>query len=417
MCKILNTDVLIIGGGASGLTSAITVKSLNPKLNVIIAERLSRTGKKILATGNGRCNLGNTNISKDYYHGSVRNYMDIIHSVPNITDFFSSIGLYCVNDEMGRIYPYSNSAASVLNVLRNKINELGIKEVCNFNVINIEKCDNYFKIYNNETNQINAKRVLISAGGCAGNSLGTDGSMLQLLEKKGHIITPLYPSIAPLAVNPAALKGLKGVRVKGIASALFNEKILASEKGEIQFNENNISGICIFNLSYLYAEYGNKLKISIDICPDKTVSDVTSILIKLKEINIKNDLENYLVGLFNKNLSTYLIKSIGRKLNESVSSLKNDDINLLAKKIKSLEFSIVGKSEWKNAQVTYGGISGTCVDRKLQSKIMDELYFAGEILDVDGLCGGYNLTWAWASGIYAGTKVAESFGGKNDKSK
>ena len=104
---------------------------------------------------------------------------------------------------------------------------------------------------------------------------------------------------------------------------------------------------------------------------------------------------------------------------QSGTSLKsvNDDINLLAKKIKSLEFSIVGKSEWKNAQVTYGGISGNCVDRKLQSKIMDELYFAGEILDVDGLCGGYNLTWAWASGIYAGTKVAESFGGKNDKSK
>lgn len=415
MHEIINTDVLIIGGGASGLAAAITLKQINPQLNVTIAERLSRTGKKILATGNGRCNLGNINISNEYYHGSVKNYMDIIESTPHTDDFFKSLGLYCVNDDMGRMYPYSNTATSVLTVLRNKLSEYNVTEICDFNAQIIEKCKNKFKVHNENT-YIIANKLLITAGGCAGNTaFGTDGSMLKLLKQLGHKITPLYPAIAPLNVKNDELKGLKGVRVKGIASAYSDGKKIASEKGEIQFNECSLSGICIFNLSYLYAIYGNHLKISLDLCPDKNYSDITDILYELRKINKDNILEHYLIGLFNKNIAAYIIKKAEKKQTDKIYSITNQDIKKIASLIKSLEFSVTDQSDWKNAQVTYGGISGESVDSNLQSTVMKNIYFAGEILDVDGLCGGYNLTWAWSSAIYAARKIAESFGGKNGK--
>ena len=417
MSERIKTDILIIGGGAAGLTAAITAKLENPRLSVTIAERLSRTGKKILATGNGRCNIGNINISDEFYHGSVNNRMEIIEKMPSVTDFFESMGLYCTSDEIGRMYPYSNAASSVLSVLHNKVIECNINEICDFNVTKIEKTNGVFIVYNDDS-YIISKKVIIAAGGCAGgNAMGTDGSMLKITEKLGHKITPLYPSIAPLKVNPDDLKGLKGIRVKGNVCAVVDGKKITSEKGEIQFNENNISGICIFNLSYLYAVYREKLHILIDICPDKSYSEVVDILYKLKKVNSKNTLESYLIGIFNKNLAVYLIRSIGKKNSDFISKLTDKDIKSLASKIKGLDFAITGQSEWKNAQVTYGGISGESVDLNLESKIIKGLYFAGEILDVDGICGGYNLMWAWASGIYAGINSVRSLGGKNDKNK
>ena len=416
MSNCNKTDILIIGGGASGLVAAISAKLENPRLNVTIAERLSRTGKKILATGNGRCNIGNINLSSEFYHGSL-NPMEIIENMPSTDELFENMGLYCINDEMGRMYPYSNTASSVLSVLHNKIIEYGINEICDFNVVKIEKSNGIFTVFS-ENASISAKKIVISAGGCAGgNAMGTDGTMLKIAEKLGHKVTTLCPAIAPLKVNPNDLKGLKGLRVKGTAYAVVDGKKIASEKGEIQFNENNISGICIFNLSYLYAKYRNNLHISIDICPDKTYSEVVHILYKLKKINIQNTLENYLVGMFNKNLASYLIKTIDKKSSEAVNRLSDKEIKLLAAKIKALDFAIIGHSEWKNAQVTFGGINGESVDNYLQSNVVSGLYFAGEILDVDGICGGYNLMWAWASGGYAGINAARSFGGKNDKNK
>ena len=411
MCKTqYQTDILIIGGGASGLAAAIEIKRINPDLNVIIAERLLKTGKKILTSGNGRCNLGNININEDFFHGSVKNKMDIINQTENTETFFNSIGLICTADDCGRMYPYSNTASSVLNCMRNNIIENNVTELCGCEVKEIKKNKNIF-IVSGDNFEITSRAVIVSAGGYAAPSMGTDGSIIRILKKAGHKTAKISPANAPLKVNPTDLKGLKGVRIRGKASAYSDGKKLDEEYGEIQFNENAVSGICIFNLSYLYSEHENDFSVSLDLTPDKSFAELIDILSELRKINEHNTAENYLTGFFNKNMAHYLIKRTGKGLNESISGMNGRYIKQLAAIIKSLDFKVTGSSSWQNAQVTHGGIHGQSIDSKLQSVIYKGMFFSGEILDVDGICGGYNLTWAWSSGIWAAKNAVEYLGG------
>ena len=401
----LNTDILIIGGGASGICAAIGAKCENENLNITIAERLPRIGKKILSTGNGRCNLGNVNIASEFYHGSVENVMQIISDTQDTVGFFESLGVLCTHDSEGRMYPYSNSANTVLNAMRMFLNQEEITELCDFDVCSIEKASGKFKVSNGEE-YIVAEKIIIAAGGYAAPSMGTDGSMMKLLCGMGHkIITPTA-AIAPLCVNPNDVKGLKGVRVKAAVSAFSGVSFLAKEIGEVQFNENNISGICIFNLAYLYPEYKN-LVISLDLMPELTINELETLLLKIKKIRLQFQSEEFVSGIFNRNLSSFLIKKCHIDKTCRISEISDDKIHTLAKNIKRLEFKITASSLWKNAQITHGGICGECVDLNLQSKFFKGMYLCGEILDVDGICGGYNLTWAWSSGLWAGKNAAK----------
>jgi predicted flavoprotein YhiN len=174
----------------------------------------------------------------------------------------------------------------------------------------------------------------------------------------------------------------------------------------VQFNENNISGICIFNLAYLYPEYKN-LVISLDLMPELTINELEKLLLKIKKIRLQFQSEEFVSGIFNRNLSSFLIKKCHIDKTCRISEISDDKIHTLAKNIKRLEFKITASSLWKNAQITHGGICGECVDLNLQSKFFKGMYLCGEILDVDGICGGYNLTWAWSSGLWAGKNAAK----------
>lgn len=407
-------DIAVIGGGASGFAAAVSAKQTAPKASVIILERLARSGKKLAATGNGKCNLSNTNIKAENYHGSF-DVMSVLERTPKAEEYFrSTYGVLCVTGSEGRnggLYPKSNSANTVVNAIRSKTEELGIEEKCGFEVKAIHKEKKGYRLVSDE-GEISAERVIIACGGYAGTSFGTDGSMLRMLKDMGYKSSKICPAVASLGVAEN-LKALKGVRVRGSVSAVADGKLIRTETGEIQFNENNISGICVFNLAYLFAEYEGRLKLKADLFPQMSEKELSDYLFnEVFRQRAKRTAEELLTGIFVKSLAVYLVKrALDRSINDYISKLKKSDADRLAHTIKNLEFTVKGSSSWQNAQVTMGGIKSECVTNDFESKLHSGLYLCGEILDVCGDCGGYNLQWAWSSGIIAGKSCALSLKG------
>ncbi len=408
-------DIAVIGGGASGLAAAIGALEAY-SCDVIILERLEKTGRKILAAGNGRCNIGNINISPEFYHGSVKNTAAVLAGVPAPDEFFSDMGVLCTSDKQGRIYPRSNTGASILGALRIRCDMLGARELCGFTAVDISASSDGYIITSETGDSVSCRRIIIASGGYAAPVFGTDGSMLRILRNMGYTASKICPGIAPLKVSPESVKGLKGVRAKGRVSAVCGGKVLKTQQGEIQFTENSLSGICVFNLAHLFSEYEGRLSVRCDLLPDMKRDKLEEYLFLVQSMRYDCTLEEFLTGLFPKNLAVYIMKNtLGRPLTESVSSLSYPDIRSIAEKIKCLEFKVTGCSPWQNAQVTCGGIHGDCVDRNLQSRLHKGLYLCGEILDNDGDCGGYNLQWAWASGLHAGKNCALSLMAEEQK--
>lgn len=406
------TDIAVIGGGASGFAAAIEAKTALPKARVVILEKLDRVGRKILATGNGRCNLSNINLSADHYHGSVKNVMRIIGATPSAKEFFGSIGVICTADTKGRIYPKSNSAATVLSALRLRAEELYISERCNFEATFIESTNDGFRIHSASGEKFPCRRVIVAAGGYAAPQFGTDGSVIRLLRSKGCHTTKICPAVAPLRVRPELLKGLKGVRAKGRVMAYSAGRLLKEEVGEIQFTENALSGICVFNMAHLFSQYEGKLKLRLDLAADMDADQLEGYLRVIQYQRGKHTTEELLTGIFPRNLSSYITKrALGKPLTVLISELRDNDLRQVVQLIKCLEFDVTGTAPWKDAQVTSGGISGECVDERLQLRSEKGIFLCGEILDVDGDCGGYNLQWAWSSGILAGRSCADSLRG------
>ncbi|MBR6982037.1 MAG: aminoacetone oxidase family FAD-binding enzyme [Ruminococcus sp.] len=408
------TDIAVIGGGASGYAAAIAAKEKAPSASVTIYERLDKTGRKIIASGNGKCNLSNVDITAANYHGSF-DVMEILGKTPDCKSFFTDkLGVMLSVGNEGRtggVYPRSNSSATVLNALRIKAAELGIEEVCGCMVTGLSPVKNGFQL-ETSTGRVTASRVIAAAGGYAGPSFGTDGSFLRILKDMGLRTAKICPAVGPLKVGADRLKGLKGVRIKGSISAVSEGRTLRTEQGEIQFNENTISGICVFNLAYLFQEYEGKLELSADLLPDLSEAEIADILFTARRNRKELPAYEILTGIFVKNLAVYLIKNVlGRSPDEKAENIGGKEIKQLASAIKGLVFPITGCAAWQNAQVTCGGIHRSCVDDKLCSTAYRGLYLCGEILDVAGDCGGYNLQWAWSSGIWAGMNCAESLKG------
>ena len=412
----MKTDIAVLGGGASGLCAALAAKEEYPAADVTILEKLPRVGKKIIATGNGKCNLSNLSLAKKNFHGSI-DAMRIISAAPDWRELFTEkLGVLCSTgneNQGGGIYPRSNSSATVLNAFRLKLSELGVNEVCEFEVKAIKPSGGGFELVS-DRDSIICKRLIIAAGGYAAPAFGTDGAVMRILRDMKLETSKLCPAVAPLRVSPESVKGLNGVRIKGEVSAVSGGKTLHTEKGEIQFNENNISGICVFNLAYLFQRYEGRLTLRIDLAPDMTEQQLAGYFFRIRESRGECPAEELLTGFFVKNLAVWLVKNvIGKSPSEPMSSVTDKDIRRLCTGIKALEFAVTGCSPWQNAQSTMGGITSGEVDDDLGAKKYRGMFLCGEILDVAGDCGGYNLQWAWSSGIWAGKNAAKSLkGGK-----
>lgn len=408
MINKINSDIAIIGAGASGMVAAISAGQISMS-RIILLEKLPRIGKKILSTGNGRCNLSNTAIDVGHYSGDVRLLQSANQSFTDSASFFEQLGVAVKSDNDGRIYPHSMTASSVLDALRFAISDCGIEVMCDCNVTAVKKSDGGFLITANDGNDIIfAKRVIISTGGLAAPSMGSNGDGYRLAKAVGHSVTKLYPALAPLRTPIEAVKALKGLRAYAKASLIHNKEIIATEIGEVQFSDGALSGICIFNLSAVAAMYIGNCEISLDIAPDYSIERLREIIIAIKEKRAGLPLEELLTGLFHKRIGISLIKSIGYSPATECSGIGYKEIDKLCRLIKDWRFKITAVSDYSLAQITCGGINSDEVGDDFQSLICRGLYFCGEILDVQGKCGGYNLDFAWKSGYAAGKNAAIS---------
>lgn len=397
--------ILIVGGGASGLAAALTAAQQGAKVTVL--ERLPRVGKKILETGNGRCNLGHTGCDISKYHGTVPQAKGILQRF-DTQAFFASMGILTRTDAEGRMYPAANAAASVLDALRLTCARYGVEEICDTKLTDLkQKGDAWVALCGDKS--YTADAVILAAGGSAAPNCGTDGNLLPMLQAMGHTVIRPLPALCPIPTDPALVRSLKGMRVQASASLLLQDTVCKTEVGEVQFTESALSGICIFNLSRLAATHGKRARIALDLLPHHSMEEADALLQQWITLHAEDDAESLLIGLLPKRVSGVCIKQAMGKNQGTVKSIFPDAVarKSLLKLLKCWIFPVTGTATFAQAQVTAGGISGQSVNGKLESRVAKNLYFCGELLDIDGDCGGYNLDWAWASGCCAGKAAAK----------
>lgn len=411
-------DIAVIGGGASGMIAAIAAAQTNGALSIAIVERNARVGKKILTTGNGRCNLTNTCIDISRYHGG---NVDFARTALSAVDYdatlamFSSFGLY-PKIEDGKVYPHSLQASSVLDMLRMELQRRHVDVICDFRCVSLVKDGEMFCVSDGER-KIYAKRVIVCVGGCAAPKCGTDGKSYTLLKKFGHRLTELCPSLVQMRCSHPGLKAMKGVKCDALVSIFVDGKFIKIDYGELLFTDYGLSGPPIFQLSRIASEataHGRKVTVKADLMNDIGETELYYLLLaRNKDVPV----EDFLVGMLNKLCARQLIKSVGtEKFNTDASVLTDKMLKQLAHNIKNMSFAVTGTNGWDMAQVTAGGISTEEFNPStMESKLVGGLYAAGEMLDIDGDCGGFNLQWAWSSGTVAGESCAKSLARK-DKS-
>lgn len=428
---IIKTDVAIIGGGASGLMTAVAIAKAKTSCKVLVIEHHQRTGKKLMATGNGRCNLTNYNIFSDAYYGTGKYYANKLfnkYTCKYITEYFSEIGLLTRADTEGRVYPISNNVASVLDSIRNYILAYNVKEMCNTTVTNIIKGKNSYTL-ECENLKIITKYVVLACGGMASSKLSTNGYGYNLAKSLNISVSEPVPSLVMVPCKNQNFALLKGLRLKGSVSLVADGKTITKESGEIQFSNTALSGICVFQLSRMVNEFFtyktingdkyNKISLIIDIIPEYTREQCKNLLYSRVSAMGKYPLENFFDGFLHKRVAAAIMQQCNIKTDKrTCATLTKKELLVLTDCLKNWCFTPSEKSSFENAQVTAGGVFADELDfNSMQSKKHKGLYITGELVDIDGICGGYNLHWAWTSGIIAGENIIKNFRGKNDKIK
>ena len=385
--------VAVVGGGASGLFAAagLVFRGFSGS-DILVLERNDRVGKKLLATGNGLGNLTNVNMGKEFYHGNA----DIISAfTEGLKDFdlkarFYFLGIPLVSDEEGRVYPASKQAGAVLDALRGYLSKNGVIVVTGAKVIKIRKERGEFALCA-EDGAYYSEKVVLAFGGASGRGFGTDGSSYVLAESFGHNKTPLFPSLVQIKTETDRIRPLKGVKTDAIVTVSDGEKRIKTEKGDLLFTDYGVSGSAVFKASGYLAGLNDPYVI-IEFLPDFSEKEIERIISDKMRLDFI-EREEILSGLTNRIIGRTVYKYSSDKSPKS-----------LAHALKNFKLKVTGNTGFNNAQVTKGGIDGKGINPEtFESKYSDGLYIVGEALDVDGDCGGYNLTFAF----YSGDKAAE----------
>lgn len=402
-----NYNAVIIGGGASGLVCAIKAKLRDESLKIAIIEKNDRVGKKLLATGNGRCNLTNKAVSPEKYTGSFKPKCAATlekYDVEALLGFFRSLGLLTRFDSEGRCYPRSNQASSVLDVLRFACERLGVEIFCSQIIKSVRKTGAEFSV-KTEADEFTSQKLVIACGSKAAPKLGGTAGGLDYLKNFGHDIIPFKPALCPVRVRSDLLGSVKGLRALGKVSLYDRgERLIRAENGEIQFTENALSGICVFNLS-LYNKDG--YTISVDLFPDISENELLSILKSNRRLFSELPCDNIFTGSLQKRLAQLTLKMSGLSgFSKPCGELSDSELQKICSTAKSLRFKSCENSDFAQAQCASGGVSGSELDEKtMQSKKLKNLYVCGEVIDLCGECGGYNLHFAFASGMTVGDNL------------
>lgn len=421
--------VAIIGGGAAGMAAAI--EAAKNGAEVTIYEHTDRLGKKILSTGNGKCNLGNYDLKPEYYYSHcmerVSSCLERFTTGDTIA-FFHELGL-CVKEKNGYIYPLAEQAAVVLDVLRFAVEQYGIRVLYEAKVNRIcrKKVSGGQEKLCIETDKDSAfyHCVILACGSKAAPKTGSDGSGFELAKMLGHKIVPVLPSLVQLRCSDSFCKAIAGIRAEADIHIYAGQKLISKESGELQLTDYGISGIPVFQLSgavnrYLYeAEHkkvGGKqttapsLVARINFLPhmdEKTFEQMIQDRCRDHRGRTHLTVEEFFTGILNKKLMMQFIRLAGLQPAASAAGVKTEQLCKVFTLCRSFEMHITGSNGFDNAQVCTGGVDVAEVTDQLESVKLKNVYFAGEILDVDGRCGGYNLQWAWTSGVIAGRAAAK----------
>ena len=397
----------IIGAGASGMAAAITAAK-DPNVQVILFERQARVGRKLQATGNGRCNLTNLHAADGGYHGETPEFAAaaIYKMPPEATlDWFRSLGLFTVAEASGKVYPYSDQANSVVDVLRLALNKPNITQYLGFEVRKVRKEDNQFLVEDG-TQSIPCQRLIVACGGLAGTKLGGSMSGYKLLQKFGHKVTRLRPTLVQLKSNWNGVAALKGVRTNCHVQILRDDKEFAHSTGELQFTDYGLSGPVIFEVSRDVCYGGGNWTAQLDFLPHCTELELRNELTRRKSTDLP--MEELLTGILHNRLGRVLTKAAGIHNSQSVSDLSDAQIGELCRTVKAFSVPLTEPMGMDSAQVTAGGVLTCDFDPEtMESRLVPGLYACGEVLDIDGDCGGYNLQWAWSSGFCAGSHAGK----------
>lgn len=401
--------IAIIGAGASGMAAAITAAASGAH-EILLFERQARVGKKLLATGNGRCNLTNRQAGVSHYHGTDPEFVQPAlkaFPVESTLDFFSTLGLYTVTEPGGRVYPYSDQANSVVDVLRFGLERKNITLYTGTEITGIKhNADCFLMRAGGQTYR--ADRLIVACGGAAGTKLGGGLSGYQLLRSLGHHCTRLYPSLVQLKTDPEQVRGLKGVRANAKLRLMRNGSLLSLASGEVQFTEYGVSGPAVFDLSRT-ASTAEETELHLNLLPEMRSEDLLSTLcIRISRYPTLL-CEDLLTGILHNRLGRMLLKSVGVPLANPLTSLSWKQLTDAVEVCQDYRLRVLGTMGMEHAQVTVGGIcTQEFYPETLESRIVPGLYACGEVLDIDGDCGGYNLQWAWSSGLLAGKLRQES---------
>ena len=392
----------IIGGGASGMAAAITAAK-NPEVQVLLFERQARVGKKLLATGNGRCNLTNLHATEGGYHGTdaaFAQYPLSVFSPHSTLAWFRELGLFTVAEESGRVYPYSDQANSVVDVLRFALNQPNITVHTGVEIRKIRRTETGFFLQAEEQD-FSCDRLIIACGGLAGTKLGGSMSGYKLLAQLGHKSTRLRPALVQLKSGWSGIAGLKGVRANCRIVIEKDGEAFAKSLGEIQFTDYGISGPVVFEISRDVCSGSGDWCARLDFLPECSEETLYTELQRRRETNLPS--EELLTGILHNRLGRVLAKAAGIREQRAVRELSDADLKQVCKAVKNFELELSEPMGMDSAQVTAGGVlTADFFPETMESRLVPGLYACGEVLDIDGDCGGYNLQWAWSSGYLAG---------------
>ena len=397
----------IIGAGASGMMAAITAAE-NENNRILLFERQARVGRKLQATGNGRCNLTNLNCSRVNYHGDEAGFCAEALSVMNPREtlaFFRSLGLYTVAENSGRVYPYSDQANSVVDVLRFGLQKDNIELLTGVEIKRVKKNDVGFTVEADE-GAWHCDRLIVACGGLAGAKLGGSMNGYRLLRSFGHTVTKLRPALVQLKSPWRGCIALKGVRANCTAEVRHNGAFVSQSTGELQFTEYGLSGPVIFEVSRDVCQAPGEWTCRLDFLPNLTGEELLELLCTKRQTALTA--EELLTGILHNRLGRVIVSEAGISHTANISALSDEQLREVCRVAKDFEVKLNDTMGMESAQVTAGGIATCEFDpTTMQSRIVPGLYACGEVLDVDGDCGGYNLQWAWSSGYVAGRSAGE----------
>jgi predicted Rossmann fold flavoprotein len=404
--------VLVVGGGAAGMMAAISARRLGAKVTIL--EKNPRVGKKILATGNGRCNFTNIYAGTEYYYG---NNPKFTHSALSAFTaeytlrFFEKLGIQPRVEDAGKVFPMSDQASSFLDVFLYELNALGVDIRCDACVKDILAVKDGFIIRLEDGKTHRGDSVVLATGGKAMPSSGSDGSGYDLAKKLGHTVTAIFPALVQIMLEGSFFKRIEGVKFVGTAEIIYDNKSVAMDRGDILFANYGVSGPPILQVSRKAGELikaGKKVYLKIIMIDSMTREELRALIKKRIAMGTDKPVDFSFVGLINKRLIPVVLKEACiDDIKRPVASLSEKEINRIVGILTDWRFKIRGTKGWQSAQVTAGGVDTNEINPgTMESKLVKGLYFAGEIMDIDGQCGGFNLQWAWSSGFIAGQNAA-----------